>query len=353
VPGRHRQVIASVAASLLALVAGCGEAPAAELVIVPDYRDNPAIETTDLSYANGDVTIAASLLVPQGAQPDKAVVLLPGSGFSSRDNRWAGMMAQLVANFGVAVLFPDKRGAGESTGGLATSEFTDLADDAIAGVRTLKQRAGSGPAWTRVGLIGLSQGGRVAPLAAVRAGDAVDFVINISGGATDGLESLRHERPNTYREMGIEDEWLRRFTRCDAIVDRILTTGEGREDYLDCVEEFGGGPYAEFAARVYPTDPGDWRLSWFTKVVAYAPMEYWPEVRQPVFVAYGKEDEYENVPVMRSTDLLRRAFERVDKENYRIEVYPGVGHALWQERDGHYEFHADFVADLGEWLNAR
>lgn len=351
-PGRHRQVITAVAAGL-ALFAGCGDAPPPELTIVPDYRDNPVIETTDLIYENGDVTVAASLLVPRNEQPELAAVLLPGSGFTTRDNRWAGMMAQLLANFGVAVLFPDKRGAGESTGEIAASDFTDLADDAIAGVRTLKEREDLGLGSARIGLIGLSQGGRVAPLAAVRAPDAVEFVINVSGGATDGLESLRHERPNTYSEMGIEDEWLRHFTRCDVIVDRVLTTGEGQEDYLECITVFEGGPYEEFASRIYPTDPDDWRLRWFPKVVAYAPMEYWPEVRQPVFIAYGKQDEQDNVPVMRSTDLLRRAFERADKHNYRIEIYPGVGHALWRHEDGRYEFDAGFVADLREWLAAR
>lgn len=352
-PRRHRQVSRSILAGLaLPLVAACGDA-VPEVTVVADYRENPALETTDVRFENGDVTIAASLLVPKGEQPDKAVVLLPGSGFTTRDNVWSGMMAQLLTNFGVAVLFPDKRGAGESTGALATSDFTDLADDALAGVRLLEQRGELGLADASIGLIGMSQGGRVAPLAAVRGGDAVDFVINISGGATDGLESLRHERPNTYREMGIGDEWLRRFTRCDTIVDRLLTTAEGREDYLACIEEFAGGPYEEFAAEIYPTDPDDWRLSWFPKVVAYAPMEYWPEVGQPVFVAYGKDDEYDNVAVIRSTDLLRRAFRRVGKQNYRIEVYPGVGHALWHERDGGNEFDAAFVADLGEWLAAR
>ena len=325
-------------------------APAPVASIVMDYRKNPALERADIEYFNGEVKIAATLLVPRNVTPHASAVLIQGSGYSTRMNVWAGMMAQLLAVNGVAVVFPDKRASGESTGDFRTSEFSDLADDAMAGVRYLRDHPELGAPLENIGLIGLSQGGRVAPMAAATYPGEVGFVIDISGGATNGLESLRHERPNTYREKNITGAWLEMFTACDAIVDRLFVGEDAWNDYVACAAQFSDSPYAEFAARIYPTDATDWRLSWFPKVVKYDPAIYWRETRQSVFVAYGLDDENENVPVARSVDILEGVFAGAGKRNYVIKVYDDAGHALWAPEVPPYRFNKEFVSDLEHWL---
>ena len=189
-----------------------------------------------------------------------------------------------------------------------------------------------------------------APMAAASYPDEIAFIIDISGGATSGLESLRHERPNTYREKNITGVWLERFKACDAIVDRLLLKEDAWDDYVVCAGSFDQGPYADFAARIYPTDQNDWRLSWFPKIIKFDPAIYWRKVRQPAFIALGAEDENENVPVARSVAILEGVFADTGKRNYVLRVYSGAGHALWAQDVPPYRFNEDFVRNLERWL---
>ncbi|MFN2371301.1 MAG: alpha/beta hydrolase family protein, partial [Candidatus Krumholzibacteriia bacterium] len=59
------------------------------------------------------------------------------------------------------------------------STTADFADDALAGVRFLRSRPEIAPG--RIGLIGHSEGGIVAPLAATRAPDEVAFLVLLAG----------------------------------------------------------------------------------------------------------------------------------------------------------------------------
>lgn len=96
------------------------------------------------------------------------LVLIAGAG--SRDRDAYRPEAEAFARTGTVVLIYDKRAEYSR----ATSSFTDLADDAAAGVRLLRARPDVQP--TRVGVWGHSEGGWVAPLAASRSA-AVNFVV--------------------------------------------------------------------------------------------------------------------------------------------------------------------------------
>ena len=101
-------------------------------------------------------------------------MLLHGSGPESRwgPNRF---LADRLARAGVAALIYDKRGSGVSGGDWRKASFADLAEDALAGVRLLAARADIDPA--KIGLLGYSQEGAIAPLAATRAPNAIAFIV--------------------------------------------------------------------------------------------------------------------------------------------------------------------------------
>jgi dienelactone hydrolase len=93
----------------------------------------------------------------------------------------------------IAALTYDKRGVGRSQGSYSTvgpgsSERTlgTLADDALAGVAFLKAQRDI--RWTRIGLVGLSQGGWIAPLAASRTADVAFMVLYSSPAVSVGEE---------------------------------------------------------------------------------------------------------------------------------------------------------------------
>lgn len=138
----------------------------------------------DITYESGDVRLAATLTLPEGDGPFPAAVLITGSGPQNRDEELFGhkyflVLADHLTRAGLAVLRADDRGVGGSTGSGRSSTTDDFAGDALAGIAYLRSRPEIDGA--RIGLVGHSEGGIVAPLAAAREPDRVAFVVMLAG----------------------------------------------------------------------------------------------------------------------------------------------------------------------------
>ena len=72
----------------------------------------------------------------------------------------------------------DDRGVGGSTGNSSQATSEDFAGDVLAGIEYLKSREEIDPA--RIGLIGHSEGGLIAPIVAVEFPD-VAFIVLMAG----------------------------------------------------------------------------------------------------------------------------------------------------------------------------
>lgn len=303
-------------------------------------------ETEDVKYRNGKVELAGTIYFPDGEAPFPGVVVLQGSGTSGRSNVWSQRAAALLRGMGLAVLLTDKRGVGESGGDWRTASFGDLAGDALAGVETLRAHPSVSP--DNVGVIGLSQGGRVAPLAAAR-GNA-DFVINFVGGAVPAKAGLFHELEQTYRQHGLSGDdiaFLQEMTRLSFV---YIETGEGFEDYLAHRRKVRER-YGEMGVATWPDSPNNWYWAFWRQNYDYDPVPHWKTVTEdkavPAFIAYGEEDEYDNVPV---ADSVRRLEQNVESPLLAVHVYPGVGHSLMVHRNGEMAFTPPLVEDLRRWL---
>ena len=180
----------------------------------------------DVTYPSGDIQLAATLTLPDGPGPHPAVVLITGSGPQNRDEELMGhkpflVLADHLTRAGVAVLRADDRGVGQSTGNFATATTRDFADDALAGVAFLKAR--NDIATDRIGLIGHSEGGIAAPLAATQSDD-VAFIILLAGSGVPGIEVSQSQVAYTLRSTGLSDEriqWQLAFNR--ALLELLQT----------------------------------------------------------------------------------------------------------------------------------
>jgi pimeloyl-ACP methyl ester carboxylesterase len=139
------------------------------------------LSVTESRFAAGDVTLAGRLVLPPGRRRVPIVILVHGSEDSSALETYA--MQRLLPAQGVGVYVYDKRGTGVS-GGKYTQDFTRLAEDAVAAMQDARRLAGKRAG--RVGYLGTSQGGWVAPLAALRA--PVDFTIVAYGLAVSVID---------------------------------------------------------------------------------------------------------------------------------------------------------------------
>src|SRR5262249_14139148 len=128
----------------------------------------------------------------QGTGPFPAVFLITGSGPQDRDESLLGhkpflVLADYLTRKGIVVLRADDRGFGKSTGSFANATTADFADDAESAVVYLKGRRDVEA--KKIGLIGHSEGGLVAPMVAARNED-VGFIVLIAGPGVPGDQIL-------------------------------------------------------------------------------------------------------------------------------------------------------------------
>ncbi|GIJ13078.1 alpha/beta hydrolase family protein [Micromonospora andamanensis] len=149
--------------------------------------------STELSFRHDGDQLVGDLVRPPGPGPYPAVVFVEGSGPGGRD---VGEWPTRLAAAGFASLAYDKPGSGASTGDWTRQRLTDRAEETLAAVRALRRQPDVRA--DAVALIGHSQGGWVAPLAASRS-DLVAAVVCVSGPGVGVLAQeeyrLRHQLP--------------------------------------------------------------------------------------------------------------------------------------------------------------
>ncbi len=151
----------------------------------------------EVSYRNGELVIAGTLTLPPGDGKAPAALLISGSGALNRDLELAGhkpflVLADHLTRLGIAVLRVDDRGVGGSTGSTPMSTSRGKANDVLHGVRFLRGHDRIDP--ERVGLIGISEGGLVAPLALNRTKPGtIAFAVLLAGPGVSGGDLLRQQ----------------------------------------------------------------------------------------------------------------------------------------------------------------
>ena len=139
-----------------------------------------------------NITLAGTLTMPKEGGKYPAVILVSGSGLQDRDETIFNhkpflIIADYLTRNGIAVLRYDDRGGGKSTGNYSSATTEDFATDALAAVQYLKSREEIDS--KKIGIIGHSEGGMIAPMAAVNSND-VSFIVLLAGPGVVGKNLL-------------------------------------------------------------------------------------------------------------------------------------------------------------------
>jgi uncharacterized protein len=174
------------------------------------------------TFKSGDLTLRGKLVLPSGTGPYATVVMVHGSeDFSGVDHYFE---PYLYAANGFASLVFDKRGTGESEGRYVAN-FQALADDVVAAVHWLRtQNEIDG---TRIHLAGFSQGGWIAPLAALKDGGIRSLLIGY-GPMVPVIDEDRWGYVYPLQQQGYGEDALAKVDRINAVVADIVDRGENR-----------------------------------------------------------------------------------------------------------------------------
>ena len=138
----------------------------------------------EVRFANPEapeITLAGTLTLPEDGGPFAAAILISGSGPHDRDeeiipgHKPFAVLADHLTRAGIAVLRYDDRGVAGSSGTHAGATSADFATDANAAFAFLSRRDDVDP--RAIGFIGHSEGGIIAPLAALENEDLAYLVL--------------------------------------------------------------------------------------------------------------------------------------------------------------------------------
>jgi fermentation-respiration switch protein FrsA (DUF1100 family) len=292
----------------------------------------------EVAYENkkAGVKLAGTLTRPRGQGPFAVALLITGSGPQDRDEAIFGhkpfkVLADCLTRRGVAVLRVDDRGVAKSTGDFAKATSLDFAEDVEAGIAYLKSRPDIDA--KRIGLIGHSEGGFIAPLIASRSKD-VAFIVMLAGPALNGEQilyiqgqailkasgasatALARQRTlqetifNAVRQEPDNAKALKKFQEALAEQTAKLTEQEKKE-----AEKARDGVEAQFKRVTTP---------WFRFFLTYDPLPALRKVSCPVLALNGEKDLQVDAKI--NLPAIAKALQEGGNKDYTIKELPKLNH---------------------------
>lgn len=341
------------------------------LAIQVTFAQN-TFKSEEVNYWNvtDSVHIFGTLTMPENGSKFPAVILITGSGTQDRDETILGhkpfkVIAEYLSNNGIAVLRVDDRGAGKTTKGRNPKAITseNFAEDVKSGIDYLKTRSEINR--KKIGLIGHSEGGMIAPMVAAQSKD-VSFIISLAGTGVSGEVILQKQLtmpiesiPNfstTFKQKyalyiaNVLSAYKKAETQTDAVfaLDKIT---KNWKDSLSSEE----AKYAGNLANVYYTLK-NMAINWGRFFIKFDPKTAISKVKCPILVLNGSKDHQ----VFPEENLagIEEGLKIAKNKHYKIIKLEGLNHLFQHSETGLPQEYAkikeDFAPEalqiMGDWL---
>lgn len=278
----------------------------------------------DVTFPNvpAGISLAGTLTLPPGDGPFPAAILITGSGAQDRDETIFShkpflVWADALTRRGVAVLRYDDRGVGGSGGGTPEETTADFATDAAAALAYLRTRPEIDG--RRIGLIGHSEGGLIAPMVAQDGGDPA-WIVMLAGTAVSGGDILVEQQRRLATAAGLSSAQVESGNaRQRALMDAIARNKDDaaaveRETVALLTTEGMAEARAKEAVRPLVS-------AWYRWFVAHDPARDLAAVHVPLLAIYGGKDL--QVPADQNAPVLARVLPAAE-----IVVLPNLNHLL-------------------------
>ncbi len=289
------------------------------------YRDE------EVSYENQsqNLTLAATLTVPHGTGPFPAVVLITGSGPQDRDESLLGhkpflVLSDYLTRHGIAVLRADDRGTAKSTGIFATATTADFATDTEAGIAYLKTCKEINS--QKIGLIGHSEGGVIAPMIAARNKD-VAFIVMMAGTGVPGDQILPAQGEAIAIASGKSPSEAAKSAAAETELLKLVETEKDQAVLEKELKEKlkGDMPEAQIGSQIAQVES-----PWFRYFLTYDPAIALRKITCPVLALNGSLDKQvlpdQNLPPIRQA--------LAGNPHAEIVELPGLNHLFQTAKTG-------------------
>jgi uncharacterized protein len=299
----------------------------------------------DVTFTNDkfNIKLAGTLTLPHGNGPFKAVIMITGSGAQNRNEELMGhksflIIADYLSRNGIAVLRYDDRGVGGSQGNYSEATSADLATDAEAAFKFLKNNPKINK--REIGLIGHSEGGLIAPITATSNID-IGFIVSLAGPGVTGQQIMIRQAEDIGRLSGIKENAIKESVEINKKLFAVLR----KEKDNNKAEKKVVALYSEILKKKKTPQPqvdkevkelkqwfGARTYTWYRYFLTTDPARFWKHVGCPVLALNGEKDlqvsAHENLPA------IEKALNSGGNESVKIVSLPGLNHLFQHSTTG-------------------
>jgi pimeloyl-ACP methyl ester carboxylesterase len=280
----------------------------------------------EVSYDNTlqSVQLAGTITIPPGPGPFPAVLLITGSGPQDRDetlpfqHRPFLVLADYLTRHGIVVLRADDRGVGKSSGNFAAATTADFATDTEAGLAYLKTRPEVNV--HKLGLIGHSEGGVIAPMVAARNSD-VSFIIMMAGPGVRGDEIIPAQVAAILEAGGASKQEADKSATAQR--ELLMLSEHAKDDAVVAkkISELSDGRNSAAQAEAQAKQI---RSPWYQYFLQYDPALALEKVKCAVLAINGEKDR--QVPPGQNLPAIRKALETGGNTHFEVDELAGLNH---------------------------
>ena len=324
----------------------------------------------DVTFQNfkANITLAGTLTLPKKEGNFPAVILITGSGPQNRDEELLGhkpflIISDYLTKNGIAVLRYDDRGVAQSKGDFKTATTIDFASDVESAIDYLKTRKEINK--SKIGLMGHSEGGIIAPMVAARSKD-VNFIVLLAGTGIRGDKLLLLQQELIGRASGKSEADLLKSKEINAkafeIVIKSKTTESLKTELTKFLQETlknnpdetkpAGMSNDEFIAVQVNQIASPW-MEYFIK---YDPAPALEKVKCAVLAVNGEKDL--QVPPKENLPAIEKALKIGGNRKVTIKEFKNLNHLFQECKTGTPAEYASIdqtfsplaLEEIGKWM---
>ena len=325
-------------------------------------------------YFNNDKSIqyGATLTLPPSHKGAPVVILITGSGQQDRDETLFGhkpfwVIADHLSRSGIAVLRVDDRGIGQSTGNVADATSADFAKDVLVGVNYLKSRKDLDLG--KIGLIGHSEGGVIAPLVTNQSKD-ITFIVSLAGVGIKGADLMKRQFKDAYEQMGLNKAEEQRTDSFTEMMIQIASSKNNQEELTTVFQEsmtdwmkqqpdsflvkmrFKGVNGDDNIAKVANT----FFLPWMRYFIKYDPAPVLSKIKVPFLALNGGKDV--QVRAKENLEGFDQLLKKAGNKDFKVVMLPNLNHLFQNAETGKANEYAiieetispEVLAIMTEWI---
>lgn len=299
------------------------------------YTENIKFENVE-----SNLTLSGTLSLPAKKGKYPVAILISGSGPQNRDGEIMGhkpflVISDYLTKNGIGVLRYDERGVGESEGNFISANSKDFGSDVSSAVDYLKTRKDIDS--EKIGLIGHSEGGVVAPMVASKSND-IAYMILLAAPGVPGDQLMIKQQGMIAKVSGANEQEIEKSKRTNAKVFEIVLSSNGDmqvlrkdlEEYLEEVlkndpkskpEEMSVDQFVNFQVNQITTP-------WMLHFLKYDPSLALQSVKCPVLALNGDKDL--QVSSKENLKAIKKALKKGKNRKVTAEELEGINH-LFQE----------------------